>query len=323
MSGETDGPVFVCGAERSGTSLMYALLSSHSRLSMVRRTNMWRWFYGKFGDLGDAGNLDRAITALSQYKRLAPLEPDWDRVRREFALGLPTYGALFELVHRHHAARVGRARWGDKSLHSEYFANAIFDEFPDARVIHMVRDPRDRYASIANRYDHESKGIPSATGRWMSSVKAGDDNLRRYPGRNLVVRFEDLLENPEAVTSQVCAFIGESFEPEMMEMSGAPEHTSGNSSFGDLAPKSISSAPMGRYRTALRPTEIAFIQMAAGRAMRRLGYAIDPVDLRGSTRWLFAVVTVPRDMCRLKAWSIRQRREQTRERPPAVRLEAG
>lgn len=85
----------------------------------------------------------------------------------------------------------------------------------------------------------------------------------------------------------------------------------------------LSTAPMGRYRTALRPTEISFIQMAAGREMRRLGYTLDPVDLRGSARWRFAAVTVPRDMCRLNAWSIRQRREQTRERPPAARLEAG
>jgi len=323
VTGGTDGPLFVCGAERSGTSLMYALLSSHSRLSMVRRSNMWRWFHGKYGDLGDPGNLDRAIAALSRYKRLAPLDPDWERIRRELASGPPTYGRLFDLLHRHHAERLGRARWGDKSLHSEYYAEAIFEEYPDARVIHMVRDPRDRYASIANRYDQPSKGIPSATGRWLASVRTGEENLRRYADRYRVVRFEDLLEDPVAVTSQVCAFIGEPFEPEMMEMAGAPEHSSGNSSFGDLAPKSISTAPIGRYRTALQGTEIAFIQRAAGRDMRRLGYALDPVDLQGAARWRFAAVTAPRDACRMRAWLLRQRREQARERPPVARLEAG
>jgi hypothetical protein len=320
MSGGLDGPVFVCGAERSGTSLVYALLASHPHLSMVRRTNMWRWFYGKFGDLDDPANLDEALTALSRYKRLAPLNPDWDRIRRELEAGPRTYGRLFDLLHRHHAEDVGRPRWGDKSLHTEYFAAALFGEFPDARVIHMVRDPRDRYASIANRYDEPSKGIPSATGRWLASVRAGEENLERFPDRYLLVRFEDLLEDPEAVTSRLCAFIGEPFEPEMMQMSGAPEHETGNSSFGDIAPKSISTAPIGRYRTALGPTDVAFIQTVASRPMRRLGYSLDHGELRGSARRQFAAVMLPRNAVRLAAWLRRQRRTQMHERPPDARL---
>ena len=58
---------------------------------------MWRWFHGKFGDLGDPENLDDAIDALMRYKRLAPLEADWERCRREFDDGPPTYGRLFDL----------------------------------------------------------------------------------------------------------------------------------------------------------------------------------------------------------------------------------
>ena len=320
MIGGTDGPVFICGAERSGTSLMYALLASHPRLSMMRRSNMWRWFYDKHGDLAVPENLDAAIESLSRYKRLAPLEPDWERVRRELCAGPPTYGRLFDLLHGHRADRIGRARWGDKSLHTEYFADAIFREFPDARVVHMVRDPRDRYASIANRYDEGSKGIPSATGRWLASVGAARANVARYPGRYGLVRFEDLLTDPVGVTSRTCELIGEQFDPTMMDMAGAPEHSTGNSSFGDLAPQRISTAPMGRYRTKLQSSDIAFIQTMAGRPMRRLGYALDPVPLRGPARWRFWTVTFPRDASRVLAWSFNQRRVRAHERPPAARL---
>ena len=111
----SDGPVFICGAERSGTSLMYALLASHPRLSMIRRANMWRWFYGKFDDLRDPRNVDDAIDALARYKRLAPLDADWERVRREFDDGPATYGRLFDLPHRHRAERVGRRAAGATS----------------------------------------------------------------------------------------------------------------------------------------------------------------------------------------------------------------
>ena len=37
------GPVFIAGADRSGTTLLFALLASHPNISMSRRTNAgWR-----------------------------------------------------------------------------------------------------------------------------------------------------------------------------------------------------------------------------------------------------------------------------------------
>jgi len=39
------GPIFVAGPERSGTSLLFALLASHSQIAMTRRTNLWKHFY--------------------------------------------------------------------------------------------------------------------------------------------------------------------------------------------------------------------------------------------------------------------------------------
>ena len=46
-------PIFIAGPDRSGTTLLYALLASHPNISMVRRTNFWRWFYGRYGDLSN------------------------------------------------------------------------------------------------------------------------------------------------------------------------------------------------------------------------------------------------------------------------------
>ena len=57
----TTAPIFIAGPDRSGTTLMFALLASHPNLSMVRRTNMWRYFHGRYGDLGDPQNLERCL----------------------------------------------------------------------------------------------------------------------------------------------------------------------------------------------------------------------------------------------------------------------
>src|SRR2546422_7834415 len=107
------GPVFIAGADRSGTTLLFALLASHPNLSMARRTNMWRYFHERYGELSDPGNLDRCLTDMLRYRRMRHLHPDADRIRREFAQGDPTYGRLFALFHEHHAEAAGKRRWGD------------------------------------------------------------------------------------------------------------------------------------------------------------------------------------------------------------------
>ena len=130
---EATAPVFIAGSDRSGTTLMFALLASHPDLCMVRRTNMWRYFYQRYGDLASPENFERCLDEMVRYRRMRHLQPDADRIRREFVEGDPSYGRLFCLFHRHHAERAGKSRWGDKSLHTEHFADDIFAEFPGSR----------------------------------------------------------------------------------------------------------------------------------------------------------------------------------------------
>lgn len=298
------GPILVAGADRSGTTLIFALLASHPNISMVRRTNMWRYFYRRYGDLGEARNLDRCLDDMIRYRRMAPLSPDGERIRREFLEGPATYGRLFELFHAHNAERAGRGRWGDKSLHTEHYVDAIFTEFPNARIIHMIRDPRDRYASVRKRHGQDLSRVGAATGRWLDSTRVARRNLARHPGGYMILRYEDLAADPEATMRRVCAFIGEGFEPAMLAMGGAAQHrdTGGNSSFGDIEPGAISTTAIGRFRTVLRPWEIAFIELAARRHMRALGYRRTGVRPPAGERARFYTWHLPTQAARMVGW---------------------
>ena len=149
-------------------------------------------------------------------------------------------------------------------------------------MIHMLRDPRDRFASVLKRNDGgDDKGITSSTGRWHNSTQMGKRNLQKYAGKYITVRYETLASEPEKTCREVCDFLGEKFEPYMMTMKGAPDHgdIGGNSSFENFEPGTISTRSIGRFRKVLDPKDIAFIQTATGRDMVQFGYPLEPVQL--------------------------------------------
>jgi sulfotransferase family protein len=307
-------PIFIAGPDRSGTTLMFAILSTHSGISMSRRTNMWRFFHRRYGDLADPAHLERCLDDMTHYRRMRWLQPDADRIRREFRQGEPTYGRLFSLFHEHKAERAGKPRWGDKSLHTEHFAERVFTEFPEARIVHMLRDPRDRYASAIKRHGRDVHRVAAASGRWLRSTRAGLRNAKAYPGRYLIVRYEDLAREPEATMHRVCDFLDEPYEPAMLEMGGAPEHrdAGGNSSFGDLEPGTISTKGIGRFRTGLSPMELRYLETTAGRPMRMVGYVPVHGPLPRGTRLRYFGWFFPVNALRMVAWmaiaSVRTRR---------------
>jgi hypothetical protein len=303
-----DGPIFIGGLERTGTSLLYALLASHPRLAMTRRTNWWTYFYGNFGDLGEDRNLERCLGTMMRYRRHLKLGPDQDRLRREFVAGERSYCRLFALLETHHAERVGKPRWGDKSLNTERYAETVFACFPTSRILHLIRDPRDRYASALKRWKSNRGGVGSATAAWIGSIALGEENERAFPGRYRILRYETLVEQPEPTLREICDFIGEPYEPAMLEMGGAADFrdAGGNSSFGRFAAGQISTQSVGRYRSVLSEAQIAFIQDRAAEPMARHAYELAEVRLSGPRRIRYALVDAPLNLGRMLVWRARE-----------------
>lgn len=298
------GPVFVAGIERSGTSLMYALLASHPSVAMTRRTNLWRYFYNRYGDLGRPANLERCLASMMRYKRLQVLKPDPRRIRDEFGLGEPTYGRLISLLVAHHLERTGKPRWGDKSLNTEHYVEDVFKVFPDAKILHMVRDPRDRYASVRTRWGKRRGGVGVGIAMWLASVNLAWRNQQRYPSRYKIVRYETLAADPERSLRDICAFIGEEYTPAMLSMEGAGtfREKGGNSSYGPHQAEGISTRSIGRFRQVLSKQEIAVVQTCAAREMVASGYDLESIQLTPGERLRFYSYDWPANVAKMLAW---------------------
>ncbi len=313
------GPIFIGGLDRSGTSLIYALLASHPRIAMTRRTNWWSYFYGQYGDLASDANLDRLLGVMARYRRHRKLQTDLAALREDFRAGPPEYGRLFGLMQDQHAARLGKPRWGDKSLHTERYADRVFGDFPEARIIHMLRDPRDRYASVLKRWKRLRGGVGAATAAWLASVRLGERNAEAHPGRYLILRYEDLARDPETTLRRVCDFIGERFEPAMLGMEGADDFRSsgGNSSYGGFDVGVISTRSIGRYRESISASEVAFIERRAGSDMATHGYEAERRQLSPAERVRYVARDYPVNLLLMQAWRVRERVDDLRGRSPS------
>lgn len=319
------GPIFIAGLERSGTSLMYALLASHPHIAMTRRTNLWTYFYNQYGDLSQPENFEHCLSMMMRYKRLVVLKPDADKLRQDFWLGEPTYGRLFALLEEQVAERKGKPRWGDKSLHTERYAEPIFAAYPTARILHMIRDPRDRYASVQVRWKSRRGGVGAGTAMWLSSVHLAEENHRSYPQQYKIVRYESLAAEPEKTLRDICAFINEAYAPEILAMQGAKKFRDqgSNSSYGQRKPGIISTDSIGRFRQVLSSNQIAFIQNQAWEEMLTLDYQPDDIQLPLGQRLRFSLFDWPLNLVLLTAWRVRYHiGQQTKTPLPAYRIVA-
>lgn len=297
-------PIFIGGPDRCGKTTLRACLVSHPRISIPAvGSNMWSYFYGQYGDLGHEENLERCLAALLRYKHVRCLDPDPVRIRREFAGGPRTYGRLFALIHRHHAEREGKPRWGDQTGLIERYADVIFAEFPGARMVHLLRDPRDRYHASLELWPDGKGRAGGATARWLYSARLARRNLRRYPGQYFVIRFEDLVRRPEETLRAVCVFLDETYTPAMPAMTGAPEYREKRSHGRALQPDEspLSDEFIGLYRRTIPPPELAFMQRLAGREMVLFGYAPDELHLSTGDRMRLAI-DYPVNLARMAAW---------------------
>ncbi len=302
---EPAGPIFIGGPDRCGKTTMRAFLVSHPRISIPAvGSNMWTYFYRQYGDLARPANFERCLEAMLHYKHVRFLKPDPERICREFQQGPPTYARLFALFQQHHAEREGKPRWGDQTGLIERYADKVFAAYPGARMIHMLRDPRDRYeASLALWPDGKGRA-GGAAARWLYSAELAGRNQQRYPDRYLIVHFEALIRRPEPILRQICHLLGEEYVPDMLVMAGAPDHreklTRGRQVPADACP--LSEAFTGRYRQGVPKLEIAFIQHIAGRQMARHGYTLDALHLTTAERLRYRLAGWPLNLARMGTW---------------------
>jgi hypothetical protein len=291
------GPIFIGGIDQSGKTPLRRMLSAHPELLLTRRTYMWSRFYKKFGSLSDPSNLERCLSAMLAQKAIQEMHPDPQQIRRDFLRGAQTYESLFELFHRHNLERTGKRRWGDQLGFVERFADVILSAYPDTRMIHMIRDPRDRSAGDENHIDRLRGKSGWLTARWKFSARLAQHNSKQYRKQYLVIRYEDLMQDTEKTLRRICAFLNEDYLPAMLEVPIDGQNIDHEERFTNREDRQELGA-----RAAT--TQVVFTQLFARHDLVDFGYTVQPVALSTRERIRFSVIDLPANLAGLIAWNL-------------------
>ena len=299
------GPVFIGGIERSGKTYMRFMLSSHSPLAFTRRTNIWPNIYSRFGDLSQVSNFERCLEAMMQNKHIRALEPDTERIRQEFWRGIPSYARLFALVHVQYAERQGKSRWGDQTELIERFADLIFDAYPDAKIIHMLRDPRDVYEASLARKPRDRSRVGDLTARWLYSAAWATRNHQVYPDRYKIVRYESLVSQPKETLGDVCEFLGIEYQPAMLRMEDVPRFWIGDEEHTIIGDTPLKKDFIGRFRKGISVYEIAFIQKYTGNFLPQYDYSFELIRFSTAEKLRFYLIEWGINAAHMRSWHFR------------------
>lgn len=207
-----DQPIFIGGMMRSGTTLMRAMLGQHSQLVAGLET-FW------FEIDPDAGTARNGEPLASYSEKLgAYFGIPAEQVLSKLENAGSAAGRL-DAVMAVYARQTGSPRWVEKTPGNVLHADLIFDAWPDAKLIVMVRDPRAIFCSFLGTAKEKSPNEFAAT--WGEFLRAGEAALRQY-GKDRVreVSYDGLVSQPHQIMEDVCRFLSLPFESAVATFKG-------------------------------------------------------------------------------------------------------
>ena len=274
-------PVFIVGMPRSGTTLVASILNASAELAITPETdyfpNHWRACErrGCTLDRSRYRAYVRRVLESSEFSRLDLSEGDNEELFGQITARPPSHGTLLDLVLGRYARRRGKGRWGEKTPAHALFVAEILALFPDAKIVHVVRDPRDVLLSLQKVPWGERGNIVQHVHKWRQCLEIPERAGVRT-GNYVRVLYEELLETPEEVVGRLCRGVGITHTPSLLDF-----HSRTDAPFdGETEPwKRRAQQPLDPSNTrkwvrGMSTEDIAVVEFLARHPLRRLEYPV-------------------------------------------------
>jgi hypothetical protein len=235
--------IFIVGMDRTGTTLTRNILNCSDTIGMAGEAQYFRrrphssvfpdrghrGLFKKVGDIStDKGakrivdRLFRDLNAFSGFWHFSSSGFDREDFLSKLLKTEHRERALLDLALKFHAR--GKSIPGEKTPANIFFVPTILEWFPNAKIIHMFRDPRAIYASRKNKKEKRTlprlNRIMQRTGLvfefyasnrviidWLQSIQFHRQYQEKYSRKYYLSKYEDLVCNPEFALHRLCSFL--------------------------------------------------------------------------------------------------------------------
>ena len=220
------------------------------------------------------------VRGFLQKKKVALEGLDLKKLEEEIVTScFPHLERPFKRVMDAWAKKEGKQVWGEKTPKNLFYVDIIQAMFPESRFIYVIRDPRAVVYSM-NRFARFQDDSVLNAFNWQQAATRGYQLLMNHvpEERRYILRYEDLVAEVETVTKELCSFIGESFEKDMLNFylqSNTNIHPNSRDLGGtNTLTKPVTSASVDKWRQGLSSKEIADVEAICSKQMHHFGYKL-------------------------------------------------
>ncbi|PQO45973.1 sulfotransferase family protein [Blastopirellula marina] len=241
-----EAPIFVVGPLRSGTTLLRLMLDNHSDIC-------------NFGEFEYATKFARGSVFPETSEFIAKLNEDRQFCRDQFFINSDlSYCELIRSFLRQAHERSTK-RFISASIHGRF--DLIKQVWPNARFIFLLRDPRDVARSCIQM--GWCGNVWYGSDYWKDVLDRWDGLMAQIePSDFSVVRYEDLVRNPQSSLAGICDFIGIPYDESMLRFHETSTYQ----------PIDVSLAE--QWKTKLSKAEIGLVEGKCAGLMRKWGYEV-------------------------------------------------
>jgi len=238
-------PVFVVGAMRSGSTMFRLMLDAHPQISNPGEFDFLIAQVGRGGELPD----------MKQYRRSLATNRGFQASGLKIDSGLGYVELIQSFIDQ---------LWRDErilSLNMHFNFDRLPLLFPNARYIHLIRDPRDvARSSIGMGW---AGNIYHGVDIWTAAERCWDRLASRItPERYLEVRYETLLQNVTGELHRVCRFMGVEYSPRMLTYPSQSTYAAPDAQM------------TYQWKGRCRPRELQWIDWQLGKLLVQRGYEL-------------------------------------------------
>jgi hypothetical protein len=283
---------FIMGRPRSGTTLLSTLFDAHPNVKIPPEFPIMLPLYQRFRKVKnwDEAAIRQFVGFIFQHnvfihRTLENLKID----REEFTAGLLKMqgkGTIRDFLKAVNASGYSLfpkeeiLMIGDKNPVYSIYTKRFMKIFPDARFVCIIRDYRDNFVSMRKLADLklEAPSLVLQVYRWKYVARLFLACREKHPDRFHLIRYEDLVEKPETVMQDICAFLGLPYEPSVFDFHRKKEETMKTYNnplierFHGSLMNPVNKSRMDQWKTSLTPAKVAMADQVAGRYADRLGY---------------------------------------------------